>query len=306
MTVGWVAATTRGRSLVGRLVGPEAARALAVDSWPDARRALATTMYGNDLPPDADRRLAGRAAAEAAAWQLRVLAGWLPPGQGVLARLFAAPMEIANIESHLAELDGGGPHRTIRLGSLAVAWPRIVRCSSPEQVRSVLAASVWGDPGGTDRATMALGLRVALARRLARQTEETATWANGGAAVLVARERFAFDREIADLTATMLDGLLGRKWRTASTIPALAQRLPKSAAWSLADIGEPTDIWRAEQAVARRVAADAGRMVSGPGYRKAVLVGVMALLLTDLRQVLAAVEVAGRGPLPAEVLDAVA
>ncbi len=136
MSAGWVAATTRGRALVRRLVGPDGARELATtESWPEARRALSATFYGADLPADADRPAAGRRAVEATTWQLRVLAGWLPPGQSVLARLFAGPFEIANIERRLALLEGRHPDPPIRLGSLAVAWPHVSSATSSEQVR---------------------------------------------------------------------------------------------------------------------------------------------------------------------------
>ena len=170
MSAGWVAATTRGGALVQRLVGPDGARDLATTrSWPDARRLVAATFYGADLPIDADRSAARRHAVEATSWQLRVLAGWMPPGQSVLARLFAGPMEIANIERRLALLEGRDPDPPIGLGSLAVAWPRVASANSPEQVRGALATSVWGDPGGIDRTTIALSLRLGWVRRLASQ-----------------------------------------------------------------------------------------------------------------------------------------
>lgn len=307
MSVGWVAVAIRGRALLRRLVGPQGAGTIAaMQSWPDARRALATSFYGVDLPAGSDRREAARHAANATTWQLRVLAGWLPPGQSVLARLFGAPMEIANIERRLAQLAGGDPDPPIRLGSLAVVWPRVAAATSPDQVRAALAASVWGDPGGVDLPTVALGLRVAWARRLAHRAPETAAWAQGAVAVLVAREQFAFGRPVGEPTDRVVDGLLGRGWRGASSVPALVERLPKTASWPLVDVDDPGDLWRAEVVVARRVAVDADRHVASPGYDRTAIAGLMALLLVDLRRVLAAIEVAGRAPAPEEVFDAVA
>ena len=306
MTAGWVAATTRGRALTRRLVGPAGAREMASNSWPTARTALLGTFYGADLATDTSRRAADRQAVEATTWQLRVLAGWLPPGQGALARLFAAPIEIANIEGRLAELAGLEADPAFRLGSLAVAWPRVSTASSAEQVRRVLAASVWGDPGSTDRTGIALSLRVAWTRRLANRVPEAATWAKGATAVLVARERFAFDRPIGDQTARVVDGLLGRHWRAASTLGSLRDRLPKSASWSLSEAGDPVDLWRAEVAVGNRMSEDAHRHLDTGRYDKKAVVGVMALMLVDLWRVRGAIELAGRAPIPEEFFDAVA
>ncbi len=105
MTAGWVAASTRGRTLLTRTIGTDVARSIATaDSWPTARDHLHNTVYGTELTATADRRTARRCAATATAWQLRVLAGWLPPASSGLVRAFAAPMEIANIEAHVAQL----------------------------------------------------------------------------------------------------------------------------------------------------------------------------------------------------------
>jgi hypothetical protein len=239
-------------------------------------------------------------------WQLRVVAGWLPPGQNVLARVFAGPMEIANIEGRLAQLASLDANPPFRLGSLAVAWPRVATASSVDQVRSALATSVWSDPGGTDATTVALSLRVAWARRLASQVPDTAPWAKGAAAVLVARERFGFGRTINEPTSHVVDGLIGRQWREASSLSSLVDQLPKSASWPLRDLQDPDDLWRAEIAVGRRVSRDAYRFANAGRYDKAAVTGAMALLLVDLWRVLGAIELAGRTPIPEEFFDAVA
>ena len=200
MTAGWVAATTRGRALSARTLGTAGARRMATaPTWPDARRELTATIYGAELPPDADRGVARWTAATAITWQLRVLAGWLPPAAGGLARLAVGPMEIANIEHHLLRLGGAGVHRPIPLGSLGVAWPRVSTATSADEVRAMLTRSPWGDPGGTDRATIAFGMRIAWARRLARTASSAREWAHGALAMMVARERFVFDREVGDV-----------------------------------------------------------------------------------------------------------
>lgn len=307
MTAGWVAAATRGRSLLRRTIGPDGARELAsAESWPEARQLLASTPYGSELSPDADRLDARHIVATTYVWQLRVLAGWLPPGASRLARQFAAPVEIANIEHHLTRISGGRTAPSVALGSLAVAWPRVAASLSVARVREVLASSVWGDPGGADQVAMAVGLRVAWARRLARQVPDAAAWALGFAAVLVARERFAFDRAIAEGTSRELDRLIGTRWRNASTIAELHDRLPPSAAWALDDCDERSHLWRSELALMQRLHTDSSRLAGSGRYDQSSVVAVMALLLSDWWRVHAALELAGRGPAALEVFDAVA
>ena len=307
MTAGWVAVSTRGGALLRRLVGLAGAHELAeAATWSQARSQLAATFYGMEMTTGCSRAEARSAATSATVWQLRVLAGWLPVQASGLARLFAGPTEIANIEGHLASLGGATTDAPVSLGSLAVAWPRVATTTSSEQVRAVLTHSAWGDPGGADPVAVAIGLRVAWARRLVRQVPETSAWAKGGLAVLIARESFAFGRDIAPVTGREIDRLVGKGWRQAATIPELALVLPTSAAWALADIASPADLWRAELAVTRRVTAEATQLAATKRPTKGTVAAVMALLLVDLWRVTAAVELAGRHPNPSEVLDAVA
>ncbi len=308
MTAGWVAASTRGRALLTRTIGGDVARSIATaESWPSARDHLRNTVYGTELASTADRRAARRAAATATAWQLRVLAGWLPPASSGLVRAFAAPMEIDNIEAHVAQLaTAATAPPPIPLGTLGVAWAAVAKQRSAEKVRVMLARSAWGDPGGADRATIALGLHVAWARRLARQAPVAATWARGGAALLVAREQFAFDRAIPEVTGRELDRLLGTAWRDASTTLELTERLPKSTRWIFADVDSADDLWLSEITLVRRVTTDSRRVATAARNGRDTVAAIMALLLVDLWRVDAAIEAAGRTPLVREVFDAVA
>jgi len=312
VTAGWVAASTRGRALNRRLLGSEGARQMAGSaSWPEARAHLQASFYGTDLPAGADRATARTATATATVWQLRVLAGWLPVGGSGLARLFAAPIEIANIERHLVTLQGGPAAHPVPLGALAVAWPRVAETRSPEHLVDVLTHSAWGDPGGFGFETLAVGLRVAWARRLIGQVPVAAEWAKGGLAVLIAREIFAFERDLTPPVGREVDRLLGKHWRDAATLPALIDALPDTAAWALEEAASdanlsPAELWRAEVSVARRVGSDAATQAATRRHTKDTVAALMALLLLDLRRVLAAIEVAGRGPNRIEVFDAVA
>jgi hypothetical protein len=250
--------------------------------------------------------MARRTAAAATIWQLRVLAGWLPPAATGLARLAAAPMEIANVEHHLGHLDGSQRSAPLALGSLAVAWPRVERATSAQQVRDVLARSAWGDPGGSDRVSMALGLRVAWARRVIRALPHARHWAHGGIALLIAREVFAFERVINETTSRELDLLIGTRWRAATTLADLTDRLPATARWAVVGIAAPRDLWRAELTVVNRVASDARLLAASGRYSRDTVMAVMALLLVDLWGVTAAVESSGRGPTALAVFDAMA
>ncbi len=307
MTAGWVAPVTRGRAILGRLVGADGARTLAeMSSWDEARAELGRTMYATGLPPDAGRQAAVRSAHASAIWQLRVLAGWMPPEHTVLPRLFAAPFEMRNIEQHLRSLRDHTPTDPLPLGSLAVAWPAVSRTKTVEEARHVLARTVWGDPGSTDPPELALALRVGLARRAVARLPVAKEWACGAVAVLVARERFAFSRPVEDTTAGVVSRLVGRAWGGAVSVTDLADHLPPRAAWPLADVDDPRDLWRAELAVAARVAGDARTLAASNRFDVRTAAAMMALLLVDLWRVQAAIELAGRGPIPTEVFDAVA
>lgn len=307
MSAGWVAAMTRGRALLERTVGVDGAQRLAAaKSWPAARERLASTVYGIELASDANRAQARRAAATAAAWQLRVLAGWLPPGSSGLVRLVAGPIEISNIEQHLVWLAFGTNAHPVSLGSIGTAWPGVSATTSPEALRGRLARSSWGDPGGTDPATIAVGLGVAWLRRLSRQLPVARQVAHGGLAILIARERFAFEREIAPITAREIDHLVGNGWRRAQTLAQLAARLPRVASWALSGIVSPDDLWHAELAWLDRVERDAHELAATRRFGRDEVAAVMALLMVDLRRVQSAIEVAGRTPIPKEVFDDVA
>lgn len=308
MSAAWVAACVRGRQLVLRAAGGEATREIAgAPSWAAGRAVLAETIYGESLPEDADRAAAKRHAFEVAAWELRVLSGWLPPAAASLARLAAAPIEIANVERHLRGLADPGAGDLIDLGSLGGVSRRLAATGSSEQVRALLARSVWGDPGDDDPLSIAFGMRVAWARRAARQSKLARGWARAGGAVLVARERLLLGREISVETMRDLDGLLGPRWREAADLAALRTALPTSSRWVFAEIERPDELWRAELAVVGRVAVDAAAAMASTRYDAEVLTAILAILLVDLWRVTAAIEAAGSGlPVALEVLDVVA
>ncbi len=308
MTAGWVAATIRGGALLRSSAGRDRSRSIAAaDSWSDARALLQRAVSGRGLSDDAARTAAQTAASSNAVWQLRVLAGWVPPTETALVRVAAGPIEISNIERHLAWVTGAGPRPDpVPLGSLAVAWPRVATATSADGVRRVLRLSVWGDPGGAAPTDVAIGLRVAWLRRVLRADPTTQPWVRGALAVLIARERFAFDREIAPVTIRLLERVFPRPVLVAESLGGLTARLPPDARWPLAEVDGSDDLWRAETAVLERVARDAAQRVSGGRASRQTVTSILALLLVDLWRIHAAIELAGRGELGGEVFDAIA
>jgi len=186
----WVAASVRARALARRRLGPAGARRLATAAGADeAVTALADTSYGHDVRSGDTMARAQYGIGAALLWNLRVLGGWVPrPGVPAL-RALAAAFEVANIDEHLRSLHGEPAGPTSRLGSFATAWPRVVVTTSVHDLRTVLATSAWGDPGGEGTRTISLYLRAAWMARVAATLPMTASWMQSSAALLVTRER---------------------------------------------------------------------------------------------------------------------
>lgn len=204
---------------------------------------------------------------------MRALAGWF---------------ELVNVEDRLAYLAGHEPRRPFELGSLALAWSGVARAQSVSDLRAALASSSWGDPGSEEPADVGLALRAAWGRRLLAEVPEAGAWAGGGLALLVARELLLAGRAPE---ATRRLGLGPPEGRVA-TVTALADSLPREAAWSLAGVGEPEDLWRAESRWWERVERDAEAMVRAHREGRATVVGALALLAADARRVSAALAAA--------------
>ncbi|MEZ5094370.1 hypothetical protein [Nocardioides sp.] len=311
MSAGWVAATVRGAALMRGGLGTGGALEVAgLPAWEPALARLADVVP-HGMPEGADRAVARRAAMESWLWQLRVLAGWLPPSGAPLARLAAAPAEIAALEEHRAGMErsprAGSAHPPLDLGSLGSVWPRAAVSSTPEQLRTLLATSVWGDPGGTTEAELALALRLGFAGRLRSLGGTLARpWAAGVAALLTTREQLVFGRSVNPASAGRADRLLGHGWREPESMEALAARLPSDARWVLDGIEDVAQLWLGEVALVRRVARDAGAVVAAGRRDRDSVVAQLALLLVDLWLVEVAIESAGRGDAGREVLDAFA
>jgi len=342
VSAGWVAGSVRARALARRRIGADEARRLAAcGSLDEALAMLAGTPYriGPGVPGGAPGQardgdvtngrvasgqvingggaVGGRGAREALAatqhaiaeallWDLRVLAGWLPQGGAQLMRALAGWFEIANVAERLAELAGRQPGATFRLGALATAWPQLRRADSLAELRSVLAASAWKDPGGDTAEDLEVGMRSRWAQRVAALGEPAQTWAASALVLLLAGERFGAGRTANPVLRSVAATLLGPRAAAADTPDELARRLPGRLSWVLESVADPADLWRAEVAWWVRTERDGRELLAGSGLDKRPVLGAVVVLAADARRVGAALEIAARGGGPIGVFDAVA
>ena len=160
MTAGWVAGTVRARAMARRVLGTDAARQLADSpSLSGAQRMLQATPFHGVAEPGLSLAAAQHAVAETILWDLRVLAGWLPREGVSMLRLLAGWFEIANVDELLQGLAGRPIGAEFELGALATAWPRLSEAGSSAELRHLLTASVWGDPGGATNRDIRAGMR---------------------------------------------------------------------------------------------------------------------------------------------------
>lgn len=299
MKPGWVAGVTRGRLLLSRTIGAGHARAIAGSrSLADGLSMLAGSAYGERVHAGEDLADAERAVAETLLWHLRILAGWLPAAGASLMRVLAGWLEINNIDARLAALasDGHEP-APLTLGGLATAWPAIERARSVNEVVEAVASSAWGRVPGHSAAELALGLRVAWARRVSRAAPGATDWVAGAAALLVARERLlaaaaGSGAEHAEQLA-QLPGI-GDRALSASSLQELRSALPASASWALEGVDAPTELWRAELRWWGRVERDARSLLRSTDD-EAVVLGAVALLAHDARRTIWALEASAHG-----------
>ncbi|MDA3625137.1 hypothetical protein OU415_06805 [Saccharopolyspora sp. WRP15-2] len=303
MSAAWSAGCVRARSMLSRRVGAGGARELASRaSLEEVLQQLAAGPYQRGIRPGQSLEDAQRAVAATVLWHLRVLAGWLPREGAESVRALAGWFEVANVVEQVQQ-PGTPPYL---LGSLAVSWPRLARAASPEQMREELAASPWGDPGGSDPRTIAVGVQFAWAVRVAERVPRAQDWAAGGAALLFARERFLAEQPLAEPAVRRAAVLLGADAVGSASFADLRARLRGDARWVLSDVDGPGELWRAEVRWWDRVARDALKLLRTTGFGPDVVVGCAVLLGVDARKVRAALEISARGGRPLEAFDVLA
>ncbi|MEU6973192.1 hypothetical protein AB0A71_36830 [Kitasatospora aureofaciens] len=298
---------TRARGLLSRRLGLDGARELATAAGlGEALRVLAVTPYRRFLPPEPDLAEAQRAVSATLLWHLRVLAGWLPRSGAQAVRALAAGFETANVEDLLRSFTGAPPRRPYALGALATAWRRAAHARTPEELRAALAASAWGDPGGTDPATVAMALRMSAARRVADTVPPARRWALGRASLLTARTLFVVGRPLPGNAGRHASRLLGPAAVAAGSLEELRRALPADARWALDGIEAAADLWRAETRWWTVLDGEGRDLLRGTQYGPAPVVGAVAALSVDAWRVRAALELAAHGGAAPEVADALA
>jgi hypothetical protein len=307
VTASWVAASVRARALARRRLGADGARSLAASSGPsEAVASLAASPYGHDVVAHHTVEEAQRAAAATLLWHLRVLGGWVPRAGTSALRVLTAGFEVANVDEHLRALRGASADPPFRLGSAATAWPRLARAASRREVCDVLASSAWGDPGAEDERAIRLAMRLSWASRVAQAVPPARRWAAGAAALLIAREVLAADRPVPPEVARLGDPVLGRAWTGARTAAVLCDALPPDAAWALAAVHGPDDLWLAEATWWRALDHDGFALLRTAASGLEPVVGAVGVLAADAWRVRAALDVAGAGSGAREAFDAVA
>jgi hypothetical protein len=307
MSGAWVAGDARARSLLNRRAGVAGARELAAGpALAEALTRLAAGPYGRDVRPGHSLEQAQHAVYSTLLWHVRVLVGWQPRAGARLVRLLAGWFEVANVSEHAHALAGHTAAEPYRMGTMATVWPRLATTTSLAGLRTELAASPWGDPGGETAQAIADGMRLSWAVRVSAVAPELTPWAAGAVALLVARQRFLADRRFAEPFLTRATTLLGAAAPAATSLRDLATRLPTSTAWALAGSGDPARLWQAETRWWTRVERDAFEMLRRPGFTSAPVVGAVAVLAADAWRVGAALEIAARGGRPMEAFDALA
>ena len=307
MSAGWAAGSVRARAIARRRIGAQAARRIAAsDSLETALRLLAAGPADCGARPGQTLASAQHAVAGAVLWDLRVLAGWLPPGGSQLMRPLAGWFEIANVDELLQRLAGRPPGDIFELGSLATAWPRLRDSGSPADLRAALAGSAWKDPGGDSESALRVGVRARWAERVAAVGGPARDWAAGAVALLLASERFAEGRALPPVPRAATASLLGERATEAASLEALRDSMPTRLAWVLAGVTSPAGLWQAEAAWWDRVEQDGITLVRAPEFGFRPVLGAMAVLAADARRLWAALELAARGGGPLEAYDAVA
>lgn len=304
MGAGWVAGSVRARLLARHRLGPDGARTVAREaSLPAALARMARSPYGDALRGASDAGDARHRVWGSALWELRVLAGWLPPSGVHALRVFAAFFEIENVEDLLA-WEPGAPRDPYRLGALATAWPRLADAASRGAVREVCARSPWRDPGSDDPDAIVAHLRVVWARRLAELAPETEPWGAGAAALVLARRLDELGPPVAPALVREA-AVIDRRSASALDVRAFVASLPPAARWPFDGRTGAAELWRAEAHWWRRLRQDGDHLLRGARPGPAIVLGAAASVLADAWETSAALELATRGADP-ELLDVIA
>lgn len=281
----WHAGAIRARALLTRRAGPAASTRVGnAASLPACLTELAKTRYGHDLRTAAAGggfRDAHRAVDKTLLGSLRLLASWQPPDGADTIRVLAAGYELANITSHLSHLQDGRPVDYYHLDALATAWPQAANTRSTADLRAVLAATFWGDPGPGPASAVALNLRLAWYANIVATVPPANRWATGRAALTVARHLFQHHNSLDETAAHRVRTLLGRQILGARSIPDFRTHLKPAAKWALAGADHPCQLSGAVGTWWIDVERSGYSMVHHSRFGPDIAIGVAALLGAD-------------------------
>lgn len=307
MSVDWVAASVRVRGLADGRAGIGACRAAAAAPGVAAAAAvLADSAYGGRLAAADGLRAAQRAVAETVLWQVRVLAGWLPPAGTRVAVAVAALFERLNVLDRYRELIEAKPApEPFLLGALTTAWPAAASATSPEALLAALRRSPWGELGKSpDVRALADAMTLSLAHRLAVAVPVSRGWCEAACALHAARRILVDARTPGDDFVRLARPLIGDRWAAATTPAEFRSALPAAARRVLAAVQAPEELWRAEVALADLIGEEGARLLRRREPGAEVVAGGLAVTLVDAWRARAALAAAESGR--SEVFDVVA
>jgi hypothetical protein len=284
MSGDWIAGSVRAHGLAGgadRDVVPQLAASRDLDS---AITVLSATRWVRGVDTLTPLVMVERRVFESLLWQLRILAGWLPSEGVEMIRSCVAWFEIRNVEDRIAYLAGAPAQTPFELGRLGIVSRTLQTTGSGADIRRLLAASSWGDPGAEDAYSVRTWMRHRWHRRVRDAAAELRVWADAAAWLLAVRERLAH-RPGAELLA--------------SDRP----RLPSNWEWVSSTPWTGADLWRAEERWWAQLREEGARLLHSPVASAKPVLGALATLAVSAHEIASALEIvaAGRG---VEAVDA--
>jgi hypothetical protein len=291
----WVAASVRARAIAERHIGAGRCNHLAnAPTLADAFAELTDTMYGARLDGVSTLDAGQMAISATVLWQLRVLAGWMPATGMMLARALAAGFERQNIVAHAEQLRGvESPTEGFDLGTLATGWPQIRATASLQELTGAVRRSGWGDPGHPESVgALADVIAVLWWRRLTVVAPAARSWAAGACALLAARIALVDRTEPSERLVGLMRPLVGTTWMDVRDVSGLTSALPRSVRPVLTDIGEPSELWRAEARLGTVIETDGLRLLRESLPGPDIVLGSLAVLAVDAWRIRAALAAA--------------
>ena len=306
MKSSWVAGGVRSIALSKRTIGRAGIRAIAGSgSWDEALARLAASPYSRAIRPGQSLAAAQRAVAAALLWNLRVLAGWLPPAGVSMLRIVAGWFEVANIEARLQNTDGETAPPPFDLGALATYWRRLAATATRRDMQELLATTPWRIPADSSHRDVGLMLRAALLDRAVSGLAGADAWTAGAAALLVAAD-LVEGHDLPDGARRAIARIIGEEAARARTLPTLQQQLPRHARWVFDDVETPERLWLAEAGWWTRIERDGYSLLGHAGFGPQTVLGACAVMAADAWRVRGALEIAARSGRGRREFDALA